>query len=112
MGVSSYSKHKDAAAYAVMWLTSKDIVTDMEIHGRQHAARLSMASNPELLKVNPFVTGIVDVLKGATIFFPGKEGASIGELLNVRIAQAISGEMSPKDALDAAVEDIDKLLGK
>lgn len=110
MGVSSYSKHKDAAAYAVMWLTSKDIVTDMEIHGRQHAARLSMASNPELLKVNPHVTGIVNVLKGATLFFKGPEGASLGELLNVRVAQAISGEMDPKAALDAAVEDINNAL--
>ena len=112
MGVSSYSTHKDAAAYAVMWLTSKDVVTDMEIHGRQHAARLSMASNAELLKVNPFVTGIVDVLKGATIFFQGPQGASIGELLNVRIAQAISGEVSPKEALDSAVSDVNGLLAK
>jgi ABC-type glycerol-3-phosphate transport system substrate-binding protein len=112
MGVSSYSKHKDAAAYAVMWLTSKDIVTDMEIHGRQHAARLSMATNPELLAVNPHVTGIVNVLKGATLFFKGPEGASLGELLNVRVAQAISGEMAPKAALDAAVEDINKALAK
>ncbi len=112
MGVSNYSKHKEAAAYAVLWLTSREIVTDMEIHGRQHAARLSMASNADLLKVNPFVTGIVDVLKGATIFYPGKEGASIGELLNVRIAQAVSGESTPKAALDAAVTDINGLLGK
>lgn len=112
MGVSSYSKHKDAAAYAVMWLTSKDVVTDMEIHGRQHAARLSMANNPDLLRVNPFVTGIVDVLKGSTIFFKGPQGASIGELLNVRIAQAVSGELSPKEALDEAVTDVNGLLAK
>jgi multiple sugar transport system substrate-binding protein len=112
MGVSNYSKHKDAATYAVMWLTSKDIVTDMEIHGRQHAARLSMATNAELLKINPHVTGIVDVLKGSTLFFKGPEGASLGELLNVRIAQAISGELDPKDALDAAVDDINKALAE
>jgi ABC-type glycerol-3-phosphate transport system substrate-binding protein len=36
----------------------------------------------------------------------------LGELLNVRVAQAISGEMSPKDALDAAADDINKALAK
>jgi ABC-type glycerol-3-phosphate transport system substrate-binding protein len=71
-----------------------------------------MATNAELLKVNPHVTGIVDVLKGSTLFFKGPEGASLGELLNVRIAQAISGELDPKGALDAAVDDINKALAK
>jgi multiple sugar transport system substrate-binding protein len=110
LGVSEYSKHKDAAAYAVMWLTSKDIVTEMQIHGRQHAARLSMAKNSELLSVNPHVSTIVDILSGSTMFFKGPEGAAVGELLNVRIAQAIARDLSPQEALDAAVKDINDLL--
>jgi multiple sugar transport system substrate-binding protein len=105
-GVSDYSDVKDAAAYTVLWLTSKDIVTDMQVHGRQHAARLSMAESPELLAVNPHVPTIVDILSGAEIFYRGPEGAAIGELLNVRIAQAVAGELSPEEALEAAVNDI------
>lgn len=105
-GVSEYSDVKDAAAYTVLWLTSKDIVTDMQVHGRQHAARLSMAESPELLAVNPHVPAIVDILSGAEIFYRGAEGAAIGELLNVRIAQAVAGELTPEEALEAAVEDI------
>ena len=112
LGVSSYSKHKDAAAYAVMWLTSKDISTEMEIHGRQHAARLSQAENAELLAVNPHVKGIVDVLEKSVIFYHGVEGAQINELLNVRIAQAVSGELSPEKALSLAEQDVLKLQGK
>jgi len=33
-------------------------------------------------------------------------------LLNLRIAQAISGELTPQQALDAAEEDINKLLAQ
>jgi multiple sugar transport system substrate-binding protein len=110
LGVSEYSKHKDAAAYVVMWLTSRPIVTEMQIHGRQHAARLSMAKDPDLLGVNPHIPTIVQILSNAEIFFPGPQGAAIGELLNVRIAQATAGAMEPKQALDAAVSDINNYL--
>ncbi len=105
-GVTDYSEVKDAAAYAVMWLTSKDIVTEMEIHGRAHAARLSMAENAELLAVNPHVPTIVEVLSGAEIFYRGPQGASLGELLNVRIAQAVAGELTPEDALRIAQDEL------
>lgn len=109
-GVSDYSKHKDAAAYVAMWLASRPIVTEMQTHGRQHAARLSMAKDPGLLAVNPHIPAIVDILTNAEIFFRGSQGAAIGELLNVRVAQAVAGEMKPKEALDAAVGDINNYL--
>jgi ABC-type glycerol-3-phosphate transport system substrate-binding protein len=109
-GVSEYTKQKDAAAYVAMWLASRPIVTEMQTHGRQHAARLSMAKDPGLLAVNPHIPAIVQVLTNAEIFFPGSQGAAIGELLNVRVAQAVAGEMKPKEALDAAVSDIDNYL--
>jgi multiple sugar transport system substrate-binding protein len=109
-GVSEYSKHKDAAAYVALWLASRAIVTEMQTHGRQHAARLSMAKDPGLLAVNPHIPAIVQVLTNAEIFFPGSQGAAIGELLNVRIGQAIAGELKPKEALDAAVSDINNYL--
>ena len=112
LGVSSYAQHPDAAAYAVMWLTSRAIVTEMQINGRQHAARTSMAGSEELIAVNPHVPTIVDILSGSTLFFKGPEGAAIGELLNVRIAQAISGELPPREALDLAEADINELLAQ
>ena len=95
-----------------MWLTSRNTVADMQIHGRQHASRLSQATNSQLLTLNPHVKGIVSILDRSTIFFHGPEGAAIGELLNVRIAQAISGEMEPRAALQAAVADIAPLIRK
>jgi ABC-type glycerol-3-phosphate transport system substrate-binding protein len=93
-----------------MWLASRPIVTEMQTHGRQHAARLSMAKDPGLLAVNPHIPAIVDILTNAEIFFRGSQGAAIGELLNVRVAQAVAGEMKPKEALDAAVGDINNYL--
>jgi ABC-type glycerol-3-phosphate transport system substrate-binding protein len=111
-GVSKYSKHKDAAAYTTLWLTSKNIVTEMEINGRQHAARLSMAKNVQLLKVNPHIPTIVEVLSGSKLFFPGQEGASVGELLNLRVSQGIAGETSPKEALNKAASEIKDMLKK
>jgi hypothetical protein len=61
---------EDAAAYVAMWLASRPIVTEMQIHGRQHAARLSMAKDQGLLAVNPHIPTIVEVLTNAEIFFP------------------------------------------
>ena len=71
-----------------------------------------MAGSEELIAVNPHVPTIVDILSGSTLFFKGPEGAAIGELLNVRIAQAISGELTPREALDLAEADINELLAQ
>lgn len=111
-GVSNYSKQIDAAAYTVMWLTSKDVVTEMEINGRMHASRLSQATNNELLTVNPHVSTIVDVLAKSKIFYEGPQGAAIGELINLRVSQAVSGEMEPQAALDLAVEEVTQYLAE
>jgi len=110
LGVSDYSKAQAAAAYTVMWLTSKDIVTEMQINGRQHASRVSMAQNEELLSVNPHVSTIVGVLSGSKLFFKGVEGAALGELINLRISQAVSGESSPSVALAEAEKDVNNYL--
>src|ERR1700736_6119243 len=88
----------------------RPIVTEMETNGRKHAARLSMAKDQGLLAVNPHIPAIVEVLSNAEIFFPGSQGAAIGELLTVRVGQAIAGELKPKEALDAAVNDINAYL--
>jgi ABC-type glycerol-3-phosphate transport system substrate-binding protein len=106
LGVSSYSGNPDAAAYAVMWLTNRENVANMQINGRQHASRLSQKNNPELLAVNPHVKAIVEILEKSVIFYHGVEGAQIGEMLNVRIAQAVSGELTPEIALQRAITDI------
>lgn len=106
LGVSSYSRNTDAAAYAVMWLTNRENVANMQINGRQHASRLSQKNNPELLAVNPHVKAIVEILEKSVIFYHGVEGAQIGEMLNVRIAQAVSGELTPEIALQRAINDI------
>lgn len=110
LGVSDYSNQKDAAAYALMWLTSKDIVTEMEINGRMHASRYSQAGNSELLSVNPHVSTIVSVLAKSKIFFEDKQGAAIGEIVNLRVSQAVSGEMGVQEALDLAAEEATKYL--
>ena len=112
MGVSNYSKNKDAAAYALMWLTSKPISTELETNGRLHPARYSQAESPDFLAKNPHVKTIVDILNKSKIFFEGKEGAAIGELVNLRIAQAISGETDPKAALDLAAKEVTDYLAQ
>ena len=112
LGVANYSKNKDAAAWVVLWLTSKEIVTDWQIHGRAHASRISMASNAELIKVNPAVPTIVETLAGAKLFFDGPEGRDLEEALMVPLSQAIAGELSAKDALDIAAKAFESVLDK
>lgn len=109
-GVSSYSTKKDAAAYVAMWLASKDISNEMEMNGRLHPARASAANNPEFLERNPHVPTIIDILSGSVLFFPGPESSLLGETINVHIARAISGEVSPQQALDQAAEEVKALL--
>lgn len=110
LGGANYSENPDAAAWSVLWLTSKDVVTDWQIHGRQHASRLSMATNPKLLAVNPHVATIVETLRGAKMFFEGPEAPELEQIILVRLSQAISGELSAEEALDLVAEEFEKTL--
>jgi ABC-type glycerol-3-phosphate transport system substrate-binding protein len=110
--VTSYSSHKDAAAYAAMWLASPQIVTDLEIHGRQHAARTSMMKNKQLLVEDPFVPAIVHTLERSQLFYKGVKSSNLQDSLTLRLSQALSGELSAKAALDSAQADWKKILGK
>lgn len=109
-GVSQYSKNKDAAAYAAMWLTNREHSTEMEINGRMHAARISMAGNEELLAKNPHVPGIIEVLNKSKIWFEGVQGAALGELMNVRINEAITESVTPEEALKTAEQEVNDYL--
>ncbi|MCX6089048.1 MAG: sugar ABC transporter substrate-binding protein [Candidatus Atribacteria bacterium] len=110
LGVTSYSKHIDAAAWVVFWLTSKDIVTDWQIHGRAHASRFSMVKNTELLKVNPHIPTIVKNFAGTKLFFDGSEGNLLEQALMDPLFRAISGEMGAKEALDRAADEFESIL--
>jgi len=112
LGAADYSKNKDAAAWAVLWLTSREVITDWQIHGRQHASRLSMAKNPKLLAVNPHVATIVETLNGAKMFFEGPEAPELEQILLLRLSQAIAKELSPKEALDVAAKEFEETLAK
>lgn len=105
LGVSQYSKNKDAAAYACMFITNKENSTEMEIQGRAHAARISQGENERLLTANPHVPGIIDVLEGSKLWFEGSEGAALGEIVLVHINKAVCEEVTPEQALaDAEAE--------
>ena len=105
LGVSEYSQNKAAAAYACMFLTNKENSTEMEIHGRAHAARKSQGENADLLAANPHVPGIIDVLGGSKLWFEGPEGAALGEIVLVHINKAVCEDVTPEQALaDAEAE--------
>jgi multiple sugar transport system substrate-binding protein len=110
LGVTRYSKNINAASWVVLWLTSKSIVTDWQIHGRAHAARISMVKNKKLLEVNPHLPTIVSNFAQAKPFFAGQEGNALEQVLMESLSGAISGDISAQEALDRANENFEKIL--
>lgn len=102
LGITIYSKNIEAAAWVVLWLTGKKVVTDWQIHGRAHAARFSIMKNNQLLEVNPHLPTIIKNFTQTKLFFAGPEGNQLEKALMNSLASAISGEISAKDALDRA----------
>lgn len=52
-GISSDSKHKEAAFNYIAWFTSKEIARDYVMNGGGSSGRKSLLSNPEILHKNP-----------------------------------------------------------
>jgi len=110
LGVAKYSKKINAAAWVVLWLTSKNVVTDWQIHGRAHAARISMVKNSKLLEVNPHLPTIIRNFAQTKLFFDGPEGNKLEQALMDSLSRAISGEIGAKEALDGAAMKFDRIL--
>jgi multiple sugar transport system substrate-binding protein len=86
IGVSAFSKKKDAAALFIKWVTSKDIVMRLQVAGNS-GARKSVWANPESTKNWP--KDLVEVVNASNLIGVGSDRPRV---INVNEARDIISE--------------------
>ncbi len=115
LGVPVSSKNKEAALLWLQWMTRKEFQGDFAAAAAR-IVRTSTFSDPKVVELDPKVDGYFTLMKEQGPLFAGAPPfpfhATIREVIFPYILKAISGEMPPEDALDAAAKDVDAELVK
>ena len=108
LGVSNYSKNKDAAYLFAAYTTAPEI--QKEFAGQGYAISWkALFDDPEVQKVNPYVKPFGDALAAGIGWPKTEETPQVFDIMVKYISSAVSKEMKTKDALDAMNKEINAL---
>ncbi len=113
LGIPHSSKNKEAAWLFLQWVSRKDFQGDFAAAAAR-IVRKSTFDDPKVKELDPKVDGYFTLMKEKGYLFAGAPPfpfhAQIREVILPYVLKAISGEMTPEDALDAAAQDVDAEL--
>ena len=106
--VSSYAQDASAAAQYIAWFNSREVQTHLLVpHGSQPCRNSAWAAN---LDAKPWFPAVADSLKVAKVRPQLPEWSQIDGEVGVQLSRAFAGEISPKEALDAAQQSVDDIM--
>jgi ABC-type glycerol-3-phosphate transport system substrate-binding protein len=109
--VSAYSKNPEAAFSYVAWFASPETARNYVVNGGGSSGRQSLLTDPEIVNANPVYPALLD---GYKVYHPLPTLESYGyvdaNIIPPYIQAAISGETSPKEALEKATEEAKNFL--
>jgi trehalose/maltose transport system substrate-binding protein len=111
LGVSRYSKNQDAAVEFVRYLTSPEVQTWRAVVGSFVPTISSVADNPEVLKVMPFLKAMADVERVAR---PSRQTGEQYNQASTAVFQGVSQILGGADAaqvLPQLEQRLQKLIG-
>ncbi len=110
-GIAKGSRHPDAAWKAVQFFTSKESQRDMTLSTGYLPSRRSLYSDPEIIKNYPFFSEMLDVLENAVLRPPIAQYAQASDILQRYLSAALTNQMTPEQAMQAAANETRRLLG-
>ena len=111
VGISSFSRHKEAAFRYVTWFTGKDIARDYVTHGGGSSGRSSLLNDPEIVAANPQYPALLESMKYYHSLPDIPEWTFILEdILTSNWNAALVGGLTPRQAMETANDAILKLL--
>ena len=110
--INKDSKNPKAAYQLIAWLTSTSVEHQLGISQGSISARASLFSAPDLVAHSPWLPAVLQALKNAKTQPLVPQSAQISEIMQRQISLASSGSASPKDALDAANQQIAQAVGR
>jgi len=113
LGIPHSSRNKEAAWLLIQWVSRKEIQGDF-CRNAARIVRKSTLDDPVIAELDPQYGGYFTIFQKYADLFSGAPPlaahAQVREVMSPYINKAISGEMTPEEALDEAAKAVDEEL--
>lgn len=110
LAISRYSEHPDAAYKFIKFMTAPNQQIERGIEAGQSPSLVTVYHNTELLKANPFYKDLVEAVKNSRARPQTPFYSDISEVLQIYTSKALTEQLTVKEALDRAEDEIKKIL--
>ena len=111
LGVNRYSRNPEAAERLVEFLTSPESQKTLALTIGYKPTRKSLYNDKDLMSEQPYIAGLYDVFMKARPRPVSPYYMMMTQVIQPELSAAISGIKTPEEALSAAQEQIDHILG-
>ena len=107
--ISSSSKHPDEAWEVIKWFTSAENQKEMLVGGGYAGTQLSLYEDAEVIKANPYLEEYTKAFEDASVRPSHPQYSKMSDIAQSYIHQALSGDLSPKEALDQLAKELEDI---
>lgn len=107
--ISSSSNHPEEAWEVIKWFTSVENQKEMLINGGYAGTQLEIYSDEEVIKAAPYLEEYTKVFEDASVRPSHPQYSKLSDIAQSHIHQALSGDLSPQEALDGLAEELENL---
>ena len=111
LAIPKAAKNKAEAAEFAYWWGSKDSGKKL-VEAGMTPVRPDLLNDPELLAARPWFEGIFDSMKHAVNRPRFAKYAEVSDVIQVNWMAAVTGTMTPEEAVDKMIEDVQNILKK
>ncbi|MDE2293230.1 MAG: ABC transporter substrate-binding protein [Elusimicrobia bacterium] len=108
--ISAFSKHPDAAWRFIDFASSREAQKIAYMKGGIIPTRRALFDDPDIIAKSPQYRDLLKVLETARPRPPQPQWARFSDILQVHLSEALSGQKTPQQALDAAAREIAPVL--
>ncbi|MGD2181383.1 ABC transporter substrate-binding protein [Lusitaniella coriacea] len=111
-GISSSTKHPDEAWEVIEYLSQPDVQRKFFLETGYVPARKSLFTDPTLVAQYSYYPNLLDVVENSALRPPIAQYAQASDILQRYLSAAITGSLSPQQAMQAAARETRNLLGR
>jgi multiple sugar transport system substrate-binding protein len=110
LGISSTTRHLEEARKAVRFFTSADVQKKLALSGAYLPTRRELYTDRELLQRYEYLPVILNILDNPALRPPIAQYAQTSDILQRYLNAALSGQISPEEAMRSAARETRSLL--
>ncbi len=112
LGITSSSQHPDAAWEVAKFFSSEDVQRRFILNTGYVPSRRALFNDPEILAKYPHYSQLLQVVESAALRPPIAQYAQASDILQRYLSAAITGQMTPEQAMIKAANETRRLLGR